>query len=136
MPSTPFGTRSRGLACVVALLVTPAALAEPFVLDGCDGTPGIAVTTYSKTNGPDVSAVTETTEVCWIEATATFISQETSRGLQPVADQGGVVQYQRLDGGTVSPSTSNSPWAPGKTGPRRKAPISVGRPKAAGPPTR
>ncbi|KPP93160.1 MAG: hypothetical protein HLUCCA08_11220 [Rhodobacteraceae bacterium HLUCCA08] len=103
MPSTPFGTRSRGLACVVALLVTPAALAEPFVLDGCDGTPGIAVTTYSKTNGPDVSAVTETTEVCWIEATATLISQETSRGLQPVADQGGVVQYQRLDGGTVSP---------------------------------
>lgn len=100
-------------------LITTTTHAEPFMLPGCDGTYGLGVMTYSKTEGMAVSSVTELTEVCWNKSTATFTGQESSRDLELTQDQGGTKHYQRLNGGPVSPLNEQlrvGPWEGHGTG--------------------
>lgn len=95
------------------LLETSPATAEPFMLPECDGTRGIGVVVYALNNGPNVSGVTELSEICWNETTATFTATEQSRDLELVSRQGDALKYQRLDGGTVSPLNEQldvGPW--------------------------
>ena len=87
--------------------------AEPFMLPECDGTRGIGVVVYALSNGPNVSGVTELSEICWNESTAAFTATEQSRDLELVSRQGDALKYQRLDGGTVSPLNEQldvGPW--------------------------
>lgn len=101
-----FFTRRLGLvACAGVLSLSPlAGQAEPFVLQGCDGVYGIGIVGYVKNNAGNISTINETSEICWNEGTATLSSAHlASRDLELVQRQGGMLQYQRLNGGTVSP---------------------------------
>ena len=106
--------RPTGLAIgLTVLLETSPATAEPFMLPECDGARGIGVVVYSLNKGMNVAGVTELSEICWNETTATFTATEQSRNLELVSRQGEALKYQRLDGGTVSPLNEQlevGPW--------------------------
>ncbi len=86
---------------VIASVLSAPVQAELLPIQTCNGTYGIGTAVYYKYDGMNVTSVTELTEVCWDEATATLTSQETSMDLEKISDQGGAARYQRLNGGTV-----------------------------------